>query len=292
MVARAGQEGTTTGIREATRLVADRVRHLLGDEVTVQIDAYPGTGGRRPPVRPWTVSERGRTTVVAAADTHEWVRLVISFDEPRCLTAGELAHLETLSILLSREVAYRRQLDLLRAWSMEDPLTGLLNRRGLQLSAEAAMTSYRASGQALALGLGVMVIDVDGLKQVNDTFGHARGDRLLQDVAHLLSGTCPAVRGCLVARIGGDEFCVVVPDTDHDTVRTFAERLRSGAHQLPYGARLSIGLAVASPGSAADFAGLLLAADAAQCEAKRAGGDRVRVSSHHRVALPASGSRA
>jgi diguanylate cyclase (GGDEF)-like protein len=191
--------------------------------------------------------------------------------DERRLTASEVAHLQTLVLLLGQELLHRRQVEMLSAWSIEDPLTGLMNRRGLRLGADVAMGAHQACGREV----GVMVTDVDGLKHVNDSLGHASGDVLLRAVARLLTRTFSTVPERLVARTGGDEFCVLVSGAGPAYVKRLADQLWRGGRRLPYGGRLSIGLCLASEVGGADFGALYAAADAAQCEAKRAGGDRV-----------------
>jgi diguanylate cyclase (GGDEF)-like protein/PAS domain S-box-containing protein len=156
-----------------------------------------------------------------------------------------------------------------------DPLTRLPNRRLLQDRLNQAVIHARRSDSRLAL----MFVDLDRFKPVNDQFGHRAGDELLQAVAKRLQD---CVRESdTVARIGGDEFVVLLPSIEdaHDAVRVM-EKIHGALQQdfaLPDGVRVSIsssaGIAV-YPEHGADEASLLAHADAAMYQAKTSGRDR------------------
>lgn len=155
----------------------------------------------------------------------------------------------------------------------QDALTGLLNRRGGDRRLTAALQRMVRSGP-----VAVIICDADGLKQVNDRYGHAAGDAALVDLAHRLRS---AVRsGDDVARMGGDEFIVVARVAGLEEARAIAERcvraVDAAGDEHPGRSRLTIsaGVALACPGEPADPAGLLAEADRALYEAKRRGGDR------------------
>ncbi|MGU3291406.1 diguanylate cyclase [Williamsia sp. M5A3_1d] len=168
--------------------------------------------------------------------------------------------------------------------SVRDPLTGLFNRRGIEASLETMWGAARSSGAAIA----VVVVDVDDFKRINDTFGHDVGD----DVLRRLAETMCAATGAdgLHGRSGGEEFMVVrcgVADALATQLGDLATRVRV---PVDPGERLdgqtvitvSVGAAIvttpAPAGEAADdFRRALRIADVQMYEAKRAGGDRVRV---------------
>lgn len=122
----------------------------------------------------------------------------------------------------------------------------------------------------------VLVIDVDQFKDVNDRFGHATGDRLLARVFEVARDALR--RSDVLARFGGDEFVALLSDTDVDTARQVAERLRALIAEIRSGDGLtvtvSIGLSEFASGD--DFAALFERADRALYEAKRAGRNAVR----------------
>jgi diguanylate cyclase (GGDEF)-like protein len=160
--------------------------------------------------------------------------------------------------------------------SHTDPLTGLRNRRGFYRSARELIY---ASDESVAPYLSLIMLDLDRFKEVNDTRGHATGDRILVAVADKLRRS---TRGrAVVARVGGEEF-LIAEMTQSGEAHAIAERLRQEIAAIPWGATASIGVAstsrVGSEGS--DTRALLdilvEAADAAMYEAKRAGGNRTR----------------
>ncbi|WP_270041968.1 diguanylate cyclase domain-containing protein [Solirubrobacter ginsenosidimutans] len=152
-----------------------------------------------------------------------------------------------------------------------DPLTGLANRRALERTLAAALG--RAGARARSVGL--LMLDLDGFKAINDTHGHAAGDEALREVARRLSRSVR--ERDLVARLGGDEFVVVLTDLGgrSGAVRDSLERIQDAlAEPIPFaGANLSLGAAVgvatfpADGGNAAD---LLAHADRAMYAAKGA----------------------
>ena len=172
-----------------------------------------------------------------------------------------------------------RQLGKLRSWKRMaslDALTGIANRRGVEHFMAAAMRQAKARHEPLA----VLALDIDRFKHINDSFGHAAGDRVLQHVAR----TCAeALRdGDLLGRIGGEEFLVVLPgNTLEQAASDVAERLRArveslALEDLPAGLRttISIGVAQMSPQDA-NVADLMLRADEALYRAKAEGRNRV-----------------
>lgn len=156
-----------------------------------------------------------------------------------------------------------------------DSLTGLCNRRGFfeRLDDEA----QRARRYARPFSL--MVVDVDDFKAVNDFGGHARGDKLLQTVA---SAMISVVRTSdLAARIGGDEFAVLFPETGRDAVNVAVQRLRAamGAAVAQAGTIVTFSIGVASfpeDGSGADD--LINRADLLMYQAKKSGKNRIAYS--------------
>lgn len=134
----------------------------------------------------------------------------------------------------------------LQRLSNEDPLTGLANRRRWDAELGSACSAARKADSVV----GVVLLDVDHFKAINDRHGHAGGDEALRQVATLLSRRVRA--GDLVARLGGDELAVLMPGSDLDRVVELAERLRCEAAELvpagfePGEINLSLGVAAAA----------------------------------------------
>lgn len=152
-----------------------------------------------------------------------------------------------------------------------DPVTGLLNRNGWSERAEAAHARAAAAGVPLAL----VVLDIDFFKRINDRLGHDGGDAVLQRLGAILRARAGA-RGC-AARMGGEEFAVLLEGHDACSARTFAERVRSefgGEHEGAV-TTLSAGVAEHRPGET--LRELMRRADLALYSAKHEGRDRVCV---------------
>jgi two-component system, cell cycle response regulator len=152
-----------------------------------------------------------------------------------------------------------------------DPLTGLFNRRAFEELLELELERATRAGRPIS----VIVGDIDGFRTVNERHGHAAGDSALQAIAqHALKWKR---RIDLAARIGGEEFALLLPETDERGAFIVAERLRRATHrsfvESAPGVRFSFGVATA-PTHATDGVGLLRAADSATCAAKDLGGDR------------------
>jgi len=158
-----------------------------------------------------------------------------------------------------------------------DALTGLANRLLLHQRLASALLRAQQDGQRIA----VLVVDLDGFKPVNDSYGHEAGDRLLVAVAHALSGAVRA--GDTVARLGGDEFVVVLdPLPEHTVLADMAERLIDAVRQAnatlnpPSRVGASIGVAI-FPEHGDNLDSLLRQADQAMYCAKRDGRGRWRL---------------
>ncbi len=168
-------------------------------------------------------------------------------------------------------------IDRLRSAAMHDGLTGLYNRRFLR----EALPPLQAWALRREQPLCLLMLDLDHFKQVNDRHGHIVGDQTLRAVAEALRGH--SRRSDLVARYGGEEFAVLCPDTDVETGRQVAERLRTeiarlGPDQLGHAGpqTISIGLAVQHAEELAAEQ-LIEHADLALYRAKRGGRNRTEV---------------
>jgi diguanylate cyclase (GGDEF)-like protein len=169
---------------------------------------------------------------------------------------------------------FGRQEDRLRHISVTDSLTGLTNRREF----ERRMEEELARAERHGLPLSLLLVDVDLLKEINDSGGHREGDRALLAVAEALRGSCRTVD--IPARVGGDEFAVLAPTTSGHDALQLAARVQAHlrASRPAGGPRISISIgiadleAAAEPGADGD---LVEAADRALYRAKGGGRDRI-----------------
>lgn len=164
----------------------------------------------------------------------------------------------------------------LRHMADHDPLTGLLNRRGLEAELERHVTHVNRYGDRGAL----LVLDLDHFKAVNDTLGHEAGDRLIVSVATLLSNRLRSSDA--VARLGGDEFAILLPDANSEMAQHVAEQIVADIHknavveqgQSVRHVTASIGVTMFAQGQV-NAETVLVDADLAMYDAKEAGRDQV-----------------
>jgi diguanylate cyclase len=162
--------------------------------------------------------------------------------------------------------------------AFHDSLTGLPNRRWFDRAVRAESSAARRRGTATSL----IVIDLDHFKALNDTYGHPLGDDVLQGVARVLTDHVRV--SDTVARLGGEEFIILLPDTPLDGARALAEKLREkvAAAAFPNGesavkVTASFGVAALEAGEGRDAVHSYAAADAALYRAKNLGRNRVEV---------------
>ncbi|MEO0492901.1 MAG: GGDEF domain-containing protein [Actinomycetota bacterium] len=158
----------------------------------------------------------------------------------------------------------------LEAQARRDSLTGLLNRRGLREATTRVLTESLIESKPVTLAY----IDVDDFKTINDVHGHATGDTVLRAVAASIE------RGCrdhdVLARYGGDEFCVLLVDCGIDQAEIVMDRILSHVADIEPSTTLSIGLAQTTSITHPDGAELFKRADALMYEAKKEPGDQIR----------------
>ncbi|WP_295641603.1 diguanylate cyclase [uncultured Methylibium sp.] len=160
----------------------------------------------------------------------------------------------------------------LQKLARKDALTGLFNRRAADDRLGEEMARHRRS----LSGLSVMLVDIDHFKRVNDTHGHAAGDAVLRELAQRLSRRCRNTD--FIARFGGEEFVVLLPDTPVEGALALAEKMRRAVadEPMPGGVGLvTLSIGIASPAEYfVDAAAALAAADEALYTAKRSGRNR------------------
>ncbi|MCW2829737.1 MAG: hypothetical protein JWP31_429 [Aeromicrobium sp.] len=179
-----------------------------------------------------------------------------------------VAYAEVLVAILASAVSRSLRESALEDLAFRDPLTGLLNRRALDERAAEIFAVPRGDTRAVS----IVVIDINGLKVINDTLGHARGDEQIRAVADTLTAAFEPLGTSVIARVGGDEFTVLV--AGHDEERVMAainEGCRRLSRTIPRPA-VSAGVASAVIGHDSDIRAtdLFAAADRAQYVAKRA----------------------
>jgi diguanylate cyclase (GGDEF)-like protein len=160
-----------------------------------------------------------------------------------------------------------------------DPVTGVINRRAFN-------ATYRDAWQRAArtsADLSVLMVDVDCFHEYNERHGHLAGDVCLQRIAGALSACAGRAADC-VARYGGDEFIVLLPDTPREGAATVAESMRADVQSLPLGVTVSLGAASVVPRPDLSPESLIASADDALYTAKARGRNRVE------VADPANGT--
>lgn len=225
---------------------------------------------------------RAHTNVMAMVPRGDVAALALAFDNgvADCVAypfdAAEVA-VRVRALLRRKAVAdrLRAHTEEVRRLALTCPVTGLWNRHYLDLDLADKIERARTADRALAL----LMIDVDRFKPINDRHGHAIGDKVLRAVATRLGGGIRS--NDTLARFGGDELVVVMPETGLELAVGVAERLRAlvanGTTEVPFGITISIGAAELAPDEPA--ATLLAKADKALYAAKLAGRNRVAAAS-------------
>ncbi len=165
----------------------------------------------------------------------------------------------------------------LRKLAYEDPMTGLLNRRGF----DDALRRVWVRAQEDATSIGLLMIDIDHFKSVNDSYGHAIGDQVLKECAGLIK-SCVRQSGTVCRYYGGDELVVILPESSGKATREVAEQMLEAfrqkrickfTHDLQMTISIGVCNMIARPGHSADR--FLILADRALSRAKQTGRDRV-----------------
>jgi diguanylate cyclase (GGDEF)-like protein len=208
---------------------------------------------------------------------------LIDLGDRLCRLEGELAeHVRYERRIEVVQRGLRQTTSALAVLSITDGLTGLANRGAFDRRITQEIDRVAGNRHALSL----LMIDIDHFKQYNDSFGHPAGDEALRTFARLLRKVLRKVD--FAARIGGDEFAVILPSTDLSSATVIAERCRAAAELLrwPHSPlRISVGVAQLAPrtGSAAE---LISAADEALYGAKFGGRNRIAAQSESMAVVP------
>lgn len=290
--ARAGQP---VPLWQADSFLAQEVFAQVPD--VVLIDARPMTETQHDPgwvfrliadLRSRTDSRHTAQLVLTSATGADAEIAAMALDMGANDTVTEAAPVEELHLRLTRLAAQKLRLDRLRATvhksaeaAITCPLTGLHNRRYALAHTATLLERHRQNRETVA----VLVLDVDHFKSVNDRFGHAAGDQVLQEIAARLRDALRPVD--LIARIGGEEFLVVIPRLSPRRATETGERLRQAvegvAFALPDGHEvtltISVGVTTCTAGVGAAIAPetLIARADQALYDAKGNGRNQVRL---------------
>ncbi|MFJ6746949.1 MULTISPECIES: diguanylate cyclase domain-containing protein [unclassified Streptomyces] len=234
-------------------------------------DGVPGDGLHNPQ-RVAALRRRGRgCCVVAPIVLHgrAWGELYVArrtgepvFDRADTDFASVLAAVTAAGIAQTERLAEARRL------AFTDALTGLANRRAVDIRLDEALERHRRDGAVVSL----VVCDLNGLKRVNDSRGHAVGDRLLERFGSVLSLCGAMLPGTLAARLGGDEFCLLAVGPPSEEVVKVSVELCARAGELELGEGVAVGVASTGDpiGPVRTARRLFRLADAAQYRAKAA----------------------
>lgn len=192
-----------------------------------------------------------------------------------------LAQRELLTDQLSNaQAALTSKLSIARREALMDPLTHLWNRRGASVLLKAAFRKADESRSPLTVAL----LDLDNFKRINDNFGHQSGDEVLRKIASRLLNVVRDEDN--ICRIGGDEFLLLMTNTDANVASKVAERIRRAITDTPIPTRdgsmpisVSVGFTVRQPNDAVPADALIERADQALMQSKAAGRNRVRMTS-------------
>ena len=187
-----------------------------------------------------------------------------------CCQQAEASHAESTRSLVEFSGKLKTKAEHLHQLATTDSLTGLLNRFQFQTELEEYASQAVAGGDSLAL----LMIDLDGFKEINDTLGHPVGDKALVAVSEILKKAFG--EDCRISRLGGDEFCVICPGFEYEEAAAIAEHTRDLLTQhyvlkdCEFYLGASVGFALC-PSHATTFTELLSCADTAMYQAKQEG---------------------
>ena len=174
--------------------------------------------------------------------------------------------------LIKTRETLEEQADKLKLLASTDELTNLLNRREMKYRGTSLLELAARSHQPV----GLLMLDIDFFKKVNDTFGHLEGDRVLKQLGSLLNGF--ARKTDLVSRFGGEEFLIMLPDTNQKDTLLFCDRLHEKINQIRVGDNvLTVSIGVSMGDGVMSFTDLFTQADNAVYKAKALGRNRTEM---------------
>lgn len=202
--------------------------------------------------------------------------LFVTSDEPNAFSESQIELLKAFADRIGFPIQKLRVQEGLQGLAYTDGMTGLYNFRYFRNHLEDEIKRSMRYNRPVSL----IILDLDGFKEINDRYGHPAGDRLLLDVANIIRNSVRETD--LPARYGGEEFVIICPETESDDAVTVAQRIRTTVEVTRFyltpdercGITLSAGVA-SFPTNASDDSTLMHAADYALYRAKRAGKNRV-----------------
>lgn len=180
--------------------------------------------------------------------------------EPKVLTPPQRDAFLKLGRQLEAQLDSHRTMQKLEQQTLTDALTGIGNRRSFDLRLREEWTRHLRNARPLSM----LMVDVDYFKQYNDTYGHPAGDALLTQLARVLRS--PLRASDFLARYGGDEFALILPDTEDIGAHQVADRIKRAVSMVKWphtDIEISLGAATVTPSEMCDFHALLGAADKA-----------------------------
>jgi diguanylate cyclase (GGDEF)-like protein len=210
--------------------------------VTIEDVAAEGPGGLATPC-----GRELRTALIAPLESQRasYGALALFYDSPRRIAAEAEAVLHTFAIQAAIALDNQRLMHEKEQLAVRDGLTGAYNRGYLELAMERVAKELKRNGGSAS----ILFLDVDAMKEVNDTGGHEAGDRILVDLARLLTQSCRETD--VVARYGGDEFVVLMPGTDAEGARQVTRKVDAAVvhhNATVAGPPLSVSMGVHSAG--------------------------------------------
>ena len=216
------------------------------------------------------------STIVAIASLAAVAALLAGARQAALLPLLLVLQIALIGCIVGARAAISNRLLMLEQLTEADPATGCLNRRGFERALQSALAAAAVAPSDVAL----LALDLDHFKRINDQFGHNVGDAVLSEVAAALAEAV-GTEG-VVARLGGEEFSVLLPNADAEAAGVIAERMLASlrTHQLISVMRsetvtMSVGIAAERVSSLRDSAALRARADEALYMAKREGRNRV-----------------
>ncbi len=205
--------------------------------------------------------------------------LYLYVEQDAVISKRKLELLSSIGSHLGVAIENSRLYEETKLLSLHDPLTGLANRNLMNFELEKNFARSRRNGNPIS----IIMLDLDYFKAYNDSFGHAAGDRLLQDISTVITSTIREID--VAVRYGGEEFLIILPDTDSAAATDVAERIRAfveetafcySEEQPPEHITISLGVATLNEADKGEDE-LIGRADDALYQAKRKGRNRVEV---------------